>query len=61
MNSGVEAWAMAVRVLALISAVLVVLAVLEARTIRDLRSELQSLRAGAITSGAASATNPCAQ
>ena len=59
MNSGVETWAMAVRVLALISAVLVVLTVLEARTIRELRSELQSMRAGEIKSG--TSPNPCAQ
>ena len=46
MNAKAEArWAMAVRVLALVSAMLVVMTVLEARAIRGLRSELQLLRA----------------
>jgi hypothetical protein len=45
MNAKAEArWAMAVRALALVSAVLVVVTVLEARTNRRLRSELQLLR-----------------
>jgi hypothetical protein len=38
-------WALAVRALALISALLLVIAVLEARTVREARSELQQLRA----------------
>ncbi len=38
-------WAMAVRALALLSAVLIVTAVLEARAIRGLRAEVQLLRA----------------
>jgi hypothetical protein len=45
MDTTVEArWATAVRVLALVSALLAVVAVLEAGTIRRLRSELQVLR-----------------
>jgi hypothetical protein len=38
-------WALAVRALALTSALLLVVAVLEARTVREARSELQQLRA----------------
>jgi hypothetical protein len=46
MDAKVEArWAMAVRALALVLALVVVTAVLEARAIRGLRSELQMLRA----------------
>jgi hypothetical protein len=62
MNSDAEArWAMAVRLLALISAVLVVLTVLEARTIRELRSELQAMRVerGQVAAGQTSPPRPC--
>ena len=46
MNAKAEArWAMAVRALALVSTVLIVVTVLEAGAIRRLRSELQLLRA----------------
>jgi hypothetical protein len=38
-------WALAVRVLALLSVVLLVMAVAEARALRSARSELQRLRA----------------
>jgi hypothetical protein len=50
-------WAMAVRALALLSAVLVVTAVLEARAIRRLRAEVQLLRGerDRVTAGLASA------
>jgi hypothetical protein len=64
MNAGVETrWAMAVRVLALISAVLTVVVVLEARAIRELRSELQNARAqqAKLEAGPASPSGPCAQ
>jgi hypothetical protein len=52
---------MAVRLLALISAVLVVLTVLEARTIRELRSELQAMRVerGQVAAGQTSPPRPC--
>jgi hypothetical protein len=52
---------MAVRVLALLSAVLVVLTMLEARTIRDLRAELQVARAerDELRARVASMPQPC--
>jgi hypothetical protein len=52
---------MAVRVLALLSAVLVVLTILEARTIRDLRAELQAARTerDQLRAGVASPAQPC--
>jgi len=57
MKSDVEArWALAVRVLAVASALLLVIAVLEARAIRRARSEIQQLRSerDAVKAGIAS-------
>jgi hypothetical protein len=43
-RDSVARWALAVRVLALLSAVLVTLAIVEARALREARAELQQLR-----------------
>lgn len=51
-------WAMAIRVLGLLSAVLLIIAVLEARTIRLARAELQQLRDGARDRSAAAVVPP---